>query len=161
MSTTPHEPMMSAAPAKTAAEADALVAQLMGVMAELAEVVQQETELVRAGRVSAATTFAESKSDLSRRYVASTLRLRASKPQLAQIAPDRRAALQQRHDALRALLKTNMTVLATAHAVSEGIVRGVSNEITRRSVPHTYGATGRTNVPTRGTGVPLAVSRTL
>ena len=161
MSTTPHEPMMSPAPAKTAAEADALVAQLMGVMAELAEVVQQETELVRAGRVSVATTFAESKSDLSRRYVASTLRLRASKPQLAQIAPDRRAAWQQRHEALRALLKTNMTVLATAHAVSEGIVRGVSNEITRRSVPHTYGATGRTNVPTRGTGVPLAVSRTL
>ncbi len=161
MSTTPHEPMMSPAPAKTAAEADALVAQLMGVMAELAEVVQQETELVRAGRVSAATAFAEPKSDLSRRYVAATLRLRASKPQLAQIAPDRRAALQQRHEALRALLKTNMTVLATAHAVSEGIVRGVSNEITRRSVPHTYGASGRTNAPSRGATAPIAVSRSL
>jgi flagellar biosynthesis/type III secretory pathway chaperone len=161
MSTTTHEPMMSPAPAKTAAEADALMAQLMGVMTELAEVVQQETALVRAGRVSAATTFAEPKSDLSRRYVAATLRLRASKPQLAQIAPDRRAALQQRHEALRALLKTNMTVLATAHAVSEGIVRGVSNEITRRSVPHTYGASGRTNAPSRSATAPIAVSRSL
>jgi flagellar biosynthesis/type III secretory pathway chaperone len=161
MSPTPHESMMSPAPAKTVAEADALVTQLMGLMAELSEVVAQETELARAGRVSAATAFAEPKSDLSRRYVAGTLRLRASKPHLAQIAPDRRAALQERHEALRALLKTNMTVLATAHAVSEGIVRGVSNEITRRSVPHTYGASGRTNVPSRSAAAPIAVSRTL
>jgi hypothetical protein len=62
---------------------------------------------------------------------------------------------------LRALLQTNLTVLATAHAVSESVVRGVSNEIGRRSTPQTYGASGRANVPTRAAGVPLAVSRTL
>ena len=152
MNATPHEPTMSPAPVKSAAEADALVAQLMGVMAELADVLQQETEHVRAGRVSAASAFAEPKSDLSRRYVAGMLSLKASKLQL--LAADRRAALQERHEALRALFKTNMTVLATAHAVSEGIVRGVSNEITRRSVPHTYGASGRTNAPSRAAAAP-------
>jgi hypothetical protein len=161
MNTTLHEPTMSPAPVKSAAEADALVAHLMGVMGELADVLQQETEHVGAGRVSAASGFTEHKSDLSRRYVAGTLKLKASKPQLAQVAPDRRAALQERHEALRALLKTNMTVLATAHAVSEGIVRGVSNEITRRSVPHTYGASGRTNAPSRAATAPIAVSRSL
>jgi flagellar biosynthesis/type III secretory pathway chaperone len=161
MSTTPHESMMSPAPVKTAAEADALVAQVIGVIAELTDVLQQETEHLRAGRVSAASAMAEPKRDLSRRYVAGTLRLKAGRPQLAQVAPDRRAALQERHAALRALLQTNLTVLATAHAVSEGIVRGVSKEIGRRSTPQTYGASGRANVPTRGTGVPLAVSRTL
>ena len=80
---------------------------------------------------------------------------------LAHVARDRLAALQQRHESLRTLLQTNLTVLATAHAVSESIVRGVSNEIGRRSTPQTYGASGRANTPTRGTGVPLAVSRTL
>jgi flagellar biosynthesis/type III secretory pathway chaperone len=159
MSTMPHEPMMSPAPVNSPAEADALVAQLMGVMAELADVLQQETEHIRAGRVSVVSGFAEPKSDLSRRYVAGTLRLKASKLQL--VTGDRRAALQERHEALRALLKTNMTVLATAHAVSEGIVRGVSNEITRRSVPHTYGASGRTNAPGRAAAAPIAVSRSL
>jgi flagellar biosynthesis/type III secretory pathway chaperone len=161
MSTTLHEQTMSPAPVQNAAEADALVTQLMGVMAELADVLQQETEHLRAGRVSAASAVAEPKSDLSRRYVAGTLRLKAARTQLAQVAPERRAALQEHHAALRALLQTNLTVLATAHAVSEGIVRGVSKEIGRRSVPHTYGASGRANVLTRGTGVPLAVSRTL
>jgi len=52
-------------------------------------------------------------------------------------------------------------VLATAHAVSEGIVRGVSNEITRRSAPHTYGASGRANAPSRAAATPIAVSRSL
>ena len=161
MSNMPHDPIMSPAPVKTAAEADALIAQVMGVMAELADVVQQETALVRAGRVSAASRFAEPKGDLSRRYVAGTIRLKASKPQLAHVARDRLATLQQRHESLRMLLQTNLTVLATAHAVSEGIVRGVSNEIGRRSTPQTYGASGRANAPTRGAAVPLAVSRTL
>jgi hypothetical protein len=158
---TPHESMMSPAPVKSAAEADALISQVMGVMAELADVVQQETELVRAGRVSAASKFAEPKGDLSRRYVAGTIQLKASKPQLAYVARDRLAALQQRHELLRVLLQTNLTVLATAHAVSESVVRGVSNEIGRRSMPQTYGASGRANVPTRAASVPLAVSRTL
>jgi hypothetical protein len=161
MSNTPQNPIMSPAPVKTAAEADALISEVMGVMSELAEVVQQETELVRAGRVSAASRFAGPKGDLSLRYVAGTIRLKASKPQLAQLARGRLAALQQRHESLRTLLQTNLTVLATAHAVSEGIVRGVSNEIGRRSTPQTYGATGRTNAPTRNSGAPIAVSRTL
>ena len=101
MSTMPHEP--SPAPVKTAAEADALIAQVMGVMAELTDVVQQETELVRVGRLGAASAFADPKSDLSRRYVAGNMRLKASKPQLAQVAPDKLAALQKRHEALRGL----------------------------------------------------------
>jgi len=159
MSTMPHEP--SPAPVKTAAEADALIAQVMGVMAELTDVVQQETELVRVGRLGAASAFADPKSDLSRRYVAGNMRLKASKPQLAQVAPDTLAALQKRHEALRGLLQTNMTVLATAHAVSEGIVRGVSNEIARRSTPQTYGASGRANAPSRAAAAPVAVSRSL
>jgi hypothetical protein len=54
-----------------------------------------------------------------------------------------------------------LTVLATAHAGSEGIVRGVSNEIGRRSTPQTYGASGRSNAPKRGASIPLAISRTL
>jgi hypothetical protein len=70
-------------------------------------------------------------------------------------------ALRQRHDAFRALLQINLTVLATAHAVSEGIVRGVSEELARKSAPQTYGATGRTNVPQRKSATPLTVSRNL
>jgi hypothetical protein len=52
-------------------------------------------------------------------------------------------------------------VLATAHAVSEGIIRGVSGELARKQSPSTYGATGRTNAPNNKRSQPLAISRSL
>jgi hypothetical protein len=51
--------------------------------------------------------------------------------------------------------------LATAHAVSEGLVRGVSGELARKAAPQTYGASGRANAPDPRKAVPLAVSRVL
>ena len=38
--------------------------------------------------------------------------------------PDLLAALRKQHDTFNALLQINLTVLATAHAVSEGLIRG-------------------------------------
>jgi hypothetical protein len=58
-------------------------------------------------------------------------------------------------------LKTNLTVLATAHAVSEGIIRGVSGELARKQAPSTYGASGQANTPGPKASQPLAISRTL
>jgi len=52
-------------------------------------------------------------------------------------------------------------VLATAHAVSEDLIRGVSGELARRAAPQTYGATGRPTAPSKSAIQPLAVSRSL
>jgi hypothetical protein len=71
------------------------------------------------------------------------------------------AVLHARHAAFQAMLQTNLTVLATAHAVSEGIIRGVSGELSRRQAPTTYGASGRANAPSPKASQPLALSRTL
>ena len=71
------------------------------------------------------------------------------------------ADLKRRHEDFRALLQINLTVLATAHAVSEGIMRGVSDELARKTAPSTYGATGRANAPGASAAQPLAVSRVL
>jgi hypothetical protein len=78
-----------------------------------------------------------------------------------QTAPGRCAALTGAQDAFRALAKKNMIVLATAHAVSEGIVRRLSGELARKASPQVYGASGRTVAPNPRNGRPLAVSRTL
>jgi len=153
--------MSAPAAVKTAAEADALVAHFMGVMDQLVGVVQRETDLVRAGRLGAASQLAQEKAELTHRYVADMLRLRASQPQLARVVPETLAILRTRHDTFRALLQINLTVLATAHAVSEGIVRGVSEEMARKSAPQTYGSSGRANAPDKSAAAPLAVSRSL
>ena len=55
----------------------------------------------------------------------------------------------------------NLTVLATAHAVSESIMRGVSSELARRATPQAYGASGRATAPGAAAMQPLTVSRVL
>jgi hypothetical protein len=154
--------MTSPAPVATAAEAEKLSAHLVQVMDALVDIVQQETELVRAGRLAQAAALEKPKGELARLYIADTLRMRASQSQLSRIMPaDKREALHRRHDAFRTLLQVNLTVLATAHAVSEGIIRGLSQEMSRNAAPRTYGASGRPNVPQRVAVQPLAVSRSL
>jgi flagellar biosynthesis/type III secretory pathway chaperone len=152
-----------AAPAAiaTGADAERAIANLNAIMDRLVETVEEETVRVRAGRLRDAVQLEETKSDLARRYTAETERLKAAKDVLALSLPEALDALRSRHDAFQALLRKNLTVLATAHAVSEGIIRGVSGELARKQAPSTYGATGRTNSPGAQASQPLAVSRTL
>ncbi len=84
-------------------------------------------------------------SELSRHYVGrgreSEERTQAHLAQVRAGTAD--STLHRHHDAFRAMLQVNLTVLATAHAVSEGIVRGVNAEIQRATCPNTYTAAGR------------------
>jgi len=154
-------PLCAPAPVLSTGEAEQLVASFLAVMDELAAVVEQETEFVRLGRLAQAAAAASGKADLTRRYLADALRLQAGQGNLKRLMPEKLKALRQRHDAFRAQLQINLTVLATAHAISEGIVRGVSGELARKTAPQTYGASGRPNDPGRNISTPLAVSRVL
>jgi hypothetical protein len=147
--------------AATAADARKLAENLMDVMSALLSVIERETELVRAGKLREAMAFEPNKSELSRRYVGAVAQLKASQEFLAQSAPELLTALHRHHDTFRAMLQINLTVLATAHAVSESIVRGVNAEIQRRNIPSTYTSSGRRAAPTPRHMTPLAVSRTL
>jgi hypothetical protein len=80
---------------------------------------------------------------------------------MSQAAPDLLAALHRHHDTFRAMLQVNLTVLATAHAVSEGIVRGVNGEMQRRAAPSTYTSSGNRSATGTRHAAPLALSRTL
>jgi hypothetical protein len=147
--------------ASTAAEARKLAEDLMDVMSALLDVIERETELVRAGKLREAMALETKKTDLSRRYVGAVGRLKASQKYLSQTTPELLTTLHRHHDVFRAMLQINLTVLATAHAVSEGIVRGVNVEMQRRNLPNTYTAAGRRVAPGPRHIAPLAVSRSL
>ena len=139
-------------------EADHALADLNRIMDRLAETVAEETTRARAGRLKAATELTESKLELARLYDAESQRVKAN---LAHALPGTLKGLREKHAAFQSLLQTNLTVLATAHAVSEGIIRGVSAELARKRAPSTYGASGRASAPSTKTSPPLALSRTL
>jgi hypothetical protein len=147
--------------ATTAAEARKLAETLMEVMSALLGVIERETELVRAGKLREALAFEPQKTELSRRYVNAVAQLKASQKYLAQTTPELLTTLHRHHDVFRAMLQINLTVLATAHAVSESIVRGVNTEIQRRNIPNTYTAAGRRAAPGPRHMTPLAISRSL
>jgi hypothetical protein len=148
-------------PIDTAAEADRAIANLNTIMDRLIETVEEETAHMRKGRLRDALALETQKRQLSQQYATESTRLRASQTTIAKALPQALEALRQRHAAFQALLQTNLTVVATAHAVSEGIIRGVSGELARRQTPSTYGATGRASAPKPKTAQPLAISRTL
>jgi hypothetical protein len=147
--------------AATAADARKLAEGLMDVMNALLSVIERETELVRAGKLREAMTLGPQKTELSNRYVATLGQLKASHKFLLQTAPELLKTLHRHHDVFRSMLQVNLTVLATAHAVSESIVRGVNAEVQRRNIPSTYTAAGRQAAPGPRHIRPLSVSRSL
>jgi len=134
------------APLASAREVEALIGDLTGVVDALLDLVEEETRLARAGRLSAAARL--------------TAR-RASQDALAQAAPALRSALRKRHQLFEAALQLNLTVLATARAVAEGILRGASEALARQAMPAAYGARGQNVLPPPARVQPLALSRVL
>ena len=148
-------------PVASAAEGEALIKHLLQVMEALLDAVAEETELVRAGKLAEAVRLEATKTELSNMYLADAARIKASQIYLDRVTPEMAAELRQRHDLFRAVLQMNLTVLATAHAVSESIMRGVASELARKATPQGYGASGRAAAPAAATMQPLTLSRIL
>ena len=155
------KPADTVSPVAGADDAERAIAGLGAIMDSLIATVEEETTRVRAGRLHQAAELSETKAELARRYVLECARFKAAKDIVARSLPEALEHLRRRHAAFQALLQTNLTVLATAHAVSEGIIRGVSGELARKQAPSTYGASGRANAPGPKASQPLSVSRTL
>jgi hypothetical protein len=142
-------------------EAQQVIGHLSDVMNALIGVVEEETKLVRAGRLTEIARLRAEKTNLARLYLADAARVQASQAFLAKSMPGVLRVMRERHNTFRNMLQINLTVLATAHAVAEGIIRGVSDEINRKAAPQTYGASGRQTAPNPRNARPLAVSRVL
>ena len=161
-----QHPQAKQAPARqpqiaTPAQAHKLAEEMLDVMCKLLAVVEKETEQVRAGKLREAMALEQQKTELTRRYATAVETMRVAQTELAQVAPDLLASLKRHHETFRAMLQINLTVLATAHAVSEGILRGVNAEVQRRNMPNTYTAAGQRAAPGPRHVTPLTVSRSL
>jgi hypothetical protein len=156
------QPQQPAAPEPITTQADAqvLVVHLMNLMDIMLRTVEEETALVRAGHLKQAAALEITKSELARQYVADTNRLKANAGALTKYVPQLVDTLRQRHETFQAILQMNLTVLATAHAVSEGVIRGAAAEAAREAAPQTYGRSGQTSAPSRSMHMPVSINRT-
>jgi hypothetical protein len=148
-------------PITTPAEAEQAIDALSALIEKLAGLIEQETALVRAGKVSRTVELGPVKAELAHQLYGAGERLKANAKFLLQSVPARCAALRRLQDAFQATLQKNMIVLATTHAVSEGIMRRLSGDLARKSAPQVYGASGRATATHAKYGQPLAVSKKL
>jgi hypothetical protein len=146
-------------PAAGFAEAQRLVAEIIDLLDALEPVVEEETALARAGRLADAAALQARKAELASSYLSASQRLKTQAPHWPAAAREILMSARQRHERLRAALQVNRTVVATAHAVAEDLIRGATAEVARRNAPQTYGAGGRPSTPPPRSGPPIVVNR--
>jgi hypothetical protein len=151
-------PQTASTPLDAGKAAAAVIGEIADMIARLTDLIEEETALVRAGRLAAAAATAQRKSELAAAFFAHASLARANRPHLRQAPPELIDRLSAQLDAFRAKLMVNLSVLTTARTVAETIMRGVSTELRRRTLPRTYGASGRPQAPLPRTGAPIAVS---
>ena len=145
----------------TTQDAEKALDDMSALIEKITKIMEEEMALVHAGHVKKATALGAAKSELTSALYTGGERLKANAKFLRQAAPARCTALQRLQEKFRAVVQRNMLVLATAHAVSETIMRRLSGDLARKSSPQTYGSTGRATAPNPRHGKPLAVSRVL
>ena len=134
-------------------EASRFVAGFLDAMARLGRLLDEQTAQLASGRLRDGLAHEALKTELAGTYLTALERARANAVAIARFAPGRVAELRRGHEAFRAVVERNQTVIATARAVSEGLVRGVADEMARRARPQGYGAT-----PAAAPARPLAYS---
>jgi hypothetical protein len=138
-------------------EAEALLSRIGDSMVALVKIFQDETGLIKAGRLSEASALAGEKAELASQYLREIETLKANAPYIGHAVPTLVDELRKAHTAFREILTLNLRVVATAQSVAEGIMRGAANEAARQHTPRGYSADGRSSskAPSR----PVMLSR--
>jgi uncharacterized protein (DUF2267 family) len=138
-------------------EAERLVAAVLTTLRALETTLAEETAMVRVGKIRDGLAQEQRKSELTATYLRELEGVKANAVALARFAPDAVEGLKVAHAGFSRTVETNRMVLATARAVSEGLIKTVSEELGRASRPTTYGPAA---APARATNAgPLVLSR--
>lgn len=147
----------------SALEAQALIEAVLETLGALSHVVGEETELVRAGKLSDAMEREPRKTELAGIYMRGVEQVKLNAVALARFVPDQVKRLKSAHVAFQDLIEINQIVLATARAVSESIVRDLASEANRPMRAAGYGPTATVGAGAfvRPNSGPLVISRSL
>ena len=147
----------------SAVEAEKLIETVMETLGALSHVVGEETGLVKAGRLKDAMEREARKAELAGTYMKGVEQIKLNAVALARFAPEKIKRLKSAHLAFQELIDLNQTVLATARAISESIMRDLATDANRQSRAPGYGptATVGAGVFARPNAGPLVISKSL
>lgn len=144
---------------RTEPEARAFLTEFETAMGALMATIAEETALVRAGKLFAATDVATRKTAELGHYLQTRTRLKREFAILSKLAPDRIQRMRDDHVAAIDAIRANLGALAIAREVAEGIVRNVSAAVGRQAAPRTYGRNAAAAPAGRSAARGIAVDR--
>lgn len=127
----------------------------------LVTVLNQETTLLRAGRLREAGAVTAQKTALAQDYVGLVRAIQRQTARLLKEAPDEVRQLRAGHERLATQMAENLKVLATARSVTETVLTDVAEAVGNASRPKTYGADGEIAKPAAGLARGIAINRSL
>lgn len=141
----------------TRADAEALIRRAVDTIAALETALETETRHLAAGRIGQGLAGDRAKADLTGAYLAAITAAKTNAVAAKRLAPDLLPHLGAAQAQLHATALRNQAVLATAKAVSEGLVRAMADEVAKQARPQSYGLPARHAAPARAPG-PVAFS---
>ena len=125
----------------------------LSTLDRLVSILNEETVLLRAGRVREAGELTAEKTD----YMGFARSVQRELPRLRLEAPAMVEAMKVRHEQFATQMAENLRVIATARAVTEELLTDVANAMSARERPRTYGASGTMagQPPVAATGVSI------
>ncbi|MDJ1158460.1 hypothetical protein QNA08_09460 [Chelatococcus sp. SYSU_G07232] len=142
-------------------EAKRLVEGVLATLAALERLIVEETRLVQDGRLADALVHETRKTELAGSYIRELEAVKTNAIALARFAPDALTALKETHQRFAEIIERNQAVLATARAVSEGLIRTLADEVGAAAQPAAYAPAGAGQPARRPRAVPLTLSKSL
>jgi hypothetical protein len=119
-----------------------LVEDVLAAMEDLKAVLEAETGLVQVGRFREGLSQDGRKSELSAAYLRGLEAIKANAVAIARLIPDLVPTFREAHADLHRVVEMNQTVLATARAVSESVMKGIAEELDQHTKPTVYAPAG-------------------
>lgn len=138
-----------------------LCALAEAALTALVDVMNQETMLLRAGRLSQATTLTADKTRLAQDYVGFARSIQRQTDRLKREAPKAVDRLRNGHEKLATQMAENLRVLATARTVTEDLLTDVAMTVGQQNKARAYGTSGRVMSDPSASARGLAINRAL
>jgi hypothetical protein len=156
---------MSSAAAQRLATIDDMPAtelcyKAINTLEALVSIMNEETTLLRAGRVREASTLTAEKTALAQDYTGLVRSIQRQTHRLLREAPNEVRMLRAGHERLAVQMAENLKVLATARNITDEVLTDVAQKIAERDQPKTYGSSGQLTEKGRQVARALVLNRT-
>src|SRR5690606_25709348 len=127
----------------------------------LVTIMNEETTLLRAGRIRDAGTLTAEKTRLAQDYVGLARSIQRQSTRLQREAPEEVQRLRSGHERLATQMAENLRVIATARDVTDDILSDVARAVGQSARTRTYGASGELPASAGTSARGIAVNRSL